>query len=125
MTARQLKLSPTGLTGRTGPTKSDRSDQSDQSDQSDRSDGSDIDNLLEGTLAGQLAVSAPLTRRETQILQSILAGQTNKQIARALCRSRRTIEYHRHRLMQKFDAHSAADLIRLSLTGQTKSDRSD
>lgn len=79
---------------------------------SDQSDGSDLDNLLEEALAGHFAVSAPLTRRETLILQSILAGQTNKQIARALCRSRRTIEYHRHQLMQKLNAHSAADLVR-------------
>ena len=92
--------------------------------------GSDMDSLLEEALylagrtsqAGQSGHSLPmkncrtdLTKRETQILQSILAGQTNKQIARALCRSRRTIEYHRHRLMLKLNAHSAADLVRCAL----------
>ncbi len=109
MTARQLETS--------------KKPQLRRSDQSNESDGSDMDYLLEEALAGQIAVSAPLTRRETQILQSILAGRTNKQIARALCRSRRTIEYHRHRLMRKLNAHSAADLVRgaiaMGLAGQT------
>ena len=81
----------------------------------EKSDGSDMDYLLEEALAGQITVSAPLTKCETQILRSILAGETNKQIARTLCRSRRTIEYHRHRLMLKLNAHSAADLVRGAL----------
>ena len=131
MTTRQLELSrPTGLTG---PTKSDRSDQSDPALCPNGSDSccaakrrfaeQCIDNLLEGTIVGQLPVGAPLTKREKQILQSILAGQTNKQIARALCRSQRTIEYHRNQLMQKLNAHNAAELIRgaieMGLVGQT------
>ncbi len=62
-----------------------------------------------------LIQQAALTDRETQILQSILAGRTNKQIARALCRSQRTVEYHRNRLMQKLHAHSAAELVRLAI----------
>lgn len=108
MTTRQLELNPT---------ESDRSDQpavcvAAQSDPAFCRNGSDIDNLLEGTLAGQLTISVPLTRREKQILQSILAGLTNKQIARSMCRSRRTIEYHRHRLMLKLNAHSTAELVK-------------
>ena len=79
------------------------------------------DGLLEDALVNYKAVGEPLiqqaalTDRETQILQSILAGRTNKQIARALCRSQRTVEYHRNRLMQKLHAHSAAELVRLAI----------
>ncbi len=79
------------------------------------------DGLLEDALVNSKRASEPLTRhatltdRETQILQSILAGMTNKQIARALCRSQRTVEYHRNRLMQKLRARSAAELVRLAI----------
>jgi DNA-binding NarL/FixJ family response regulator len=84
---------------------------------------SKMDEILEETLARQTsgglanntAAREPLTKRETQILQSIISGKTNKQIARTLCRSQRTIEYHRHRLMRKLNAHSPADLVRQAI----------
>jgi len=80
-----------------------------------------LDGLLEDTLVNRKEIDEPLIRRaaltdrETQILQSILAGMTNKQIARALSRSQRTVEYHRNRLMQKLRARSAAELVRLAI----------
>lgn len=69
------------------------------------------DQLLEETLADNIGISKLLTKREMQILQSILAGKTNKQIARSLSRSCRTVEYHRNRLMRKLNAHNAAELV--------------
>ena len=73
------------------------------------------DQLLEDTLvSGKLAES--LTKRETEILKLILAGQTNKKIAQKLFRSERTIEYHRHRLMNKVGARTAADLVKRAIT---------
>ncbi len=73
------------------------------------------DQFLEDTLgSGKLADS--LTKRETQILKLILAGQTNKKIAQKLFRSERTIEYHRHRLMNKVGAKTAADLVKRAIT---------
>lgn len=81
-----------------------------------------LDGLLEVALAIPVprrddgyTIAKPLTRRETQILQSIIQGKTNKEIARALCRSRRTVEYHRHRLMRKLNACSVADLVRQAI----------
>ena len=71
-----------------------------------------MDKLLENTLVNNIGTSKPLTKREAQILQSILAGKTNKQIARMLSRSCRTIEYHRNRLMRKLNAHNAAELVK-------------
>ncbi|MHC4425096.1 MAG: response regulator transcription factor [Planctomycetota bacterium] len=76
---------------------------------------SEADGLLENTLVSSVVAGEPLTKSETRILQSILAGKTNKQIARMLCRSRRTIEYHRNRLMRKLNAHSAAELVKQAI----------
>jgi DNA-binding NarL/FixJ family response regulator len=70
------------------------------------------DKLLENTLVNNIGTSEPLTKRKVQILQSILAGKTNKQIARMPSRSHRTIEYHRNRLMRKLNAHNAAEMVK-------------
>ena len=70
------------------------------------------DKLLENTLVNNIGIGEILTKREIQILQSILAGKTNKQIARMLSRSCRTIEYHRNRLMRKLNAHNTAELVK-------------
>jgi DNA-binding NarL/FixJ family response regulator len=70
------------------------------------------DRHLENTLVDNIGISEPLTKREVQILRSILAGKTNKQIALMLSRSRRTIEYHRNRLMRKLNAHNTVELVK-------------
>ena len=70
-----------------------------------------IDRILEDTLS-LVTLTEPLTKREMQILKLIIAGNTNKRIAQKLCRTERTVEYHRNRLMRKFKAHSAADLVK-------------
>jgi DNA-binding NarL/FixJ family response regulator len=67
---------------------------------------------LENTLVNNIGINKPLTKREIQILRSILAGKTNKQIALMLSRSCRTIEYHRNRLMRKLDVHNTAELVK-------------
>ena len=67
---------------------------------------------LENTLVNNIGISEPLTKREVQILHSILAGKTNKQIALMLSRSRRTIEYHRNRLMRKLDSRNTVELVK-------------
>ena len=56
-----------------------------------------------------------LTKREGEILRLIVAGRTNKQIARQLSRSERTVEYHRNRLMRKMSAHNSAQLVRRAI----------
>ncbi|MEA3225195.1 MAG: LuxR C-terminal-related transcriptional regulator [Planctomycetota bacterium] len=73
------------------------------------------DGLIEKVLIAERAIDQPLTMRETQILQQIVAGKTNKEIARMLSRSQRTIEYHRCRLMRKLNAHSAAELVKQAI----------
>ena len=54
-----------------------------------------------------------LSNREKEILQLILDGKSNKEMARLLHRSIKTIEFHRYRLMSKFDVHNLAELIRV------------
>lgn len=73
---------------------------------------SQTDRHLENTLVNNIGSSEPLTKREVQILRSILAGKTNKQIALMLSRSCRTIEYHRNRLMRKLDARNTVELVK-------------
>ncbi len=56
-----------------------------------------------------------LTDRERQILNLIVAGQSNKEISRHLGISAKTVDRHRTNLMQKLDVHSVAQLIAYSL----------
>jgi DNA-binding NarL/FixJ family response regulator len=52
-----------------------------------------------------------LSRREREVLISILNGLTNKEIASELHISERTVKFHVSRLFQKFGAQRRADLI--------------
>lgn len=56
-----------------------------------------------------------LTDRERQILNLIVAGQSNKEISAHLGISAKTVDRHRTNLMQKLDVHSVAQLIAYSL----------
>jgi FixJ family two-component response regulator len=61
---------------------------------------------------------ARLTPREREVLDLVLAGLLNKEIALRLAISQRTVELHRSLLMQKLHAESAADLARQVLWAQ-------
>ena len=56
-----------------------------------------------------------LTARERQVLEQVVAGRTNKEIARILGASHRTIEIHRTHVMEKMAASSLAGLVRMRL----------
>jgi DNA-binding NarL/FixJ family response regulator len=56
-----------------------------------------------------------LTPRELEILQHIVAGETNAQTAAALAISVKTVEWHRANLMSKLNVHSVADLVRYAI----------
>lgn len=56
-----------------------------------------------------------LTRRETEVLQEITEGASNKEAGRKLGISPRTVEVHRARIMEKLGARNAADLVRIVL----------
>ena len=55
-----------------------------------------------------------LTDRERQVMDAVVRGMTNKDIAKMLGISFRTVEFHRARLMEKLEAESVADLIRMT-----------
>ena len=58
----------------------------------------------------------PLTRREQDVLACLVKGESNKEAARRLGISPRTIEVHRSRIMEKLDAKNTADLIRIVMS---------
>jgi RNA polymerase sigma factor (sigma-70 family) len=55
-----------------------------------------------------------LTRRERQVFERVVVGRLNKQIARELGVSEKTVKVHRGRVMEKMEATSLADLARLA-----------
>jgi FixJ family two-component response regulator len=56
-----------------------------------------------------------LTPREREVLDLMTQGKQNKAIAQVLDVSPRTIEIHRARVMEKMNAHSVAELVRMML----------
>lgn len=56
-----------------------------------------------------------LTYRERQILQHVVGGRTNKEIASDLGLSYRTVEVHRRHIMEKIGARNTAELVRLAI----------
>ena len=56
---------------------------------------------------------AKLTDREHEVLQHLILGKLNKEIAEELGISQRTIEVHRSRIREKMQARGISDLIRM------------
>jgi RNA polymerase sigma factor (sigma-70 family) len=57
---------------------------------------------------------AALTPREREVFELVVRGDTNKQVARALGCTERTIKAHRHRVMEKMQVQSLAELVSLA-----------
>jgi len=56
-----------------------------------------------------------LTQREREVLDLVVAGRANKEIAATLRLSPKTVEVHRSHVMEKMQASSVAELVRLAL----------
>lgn len=61
------------------------------------------------------AMLARLTAREQQVLERIVAGRLNKQIADDLGISIKTVEAHRANIMEKLEVTTVADLMKVAL----------
>ena len=66
-------------------------------------------------VANREALIAKLTSREAQVLERIVAGRLNKQIADDLGISIKTVEAHRANIMEKLNAATVADLLKIAL----------
>ena len=56
-----------------------------------------------------------LTHREYEVMEGLVDGKRNKQIAEELFISSRTVELHRSSIMEKLEANSLSDVVRIAL----------
>ena len=64
-----------------------------------------------GTIRAHVAA---LTPREREVLELVIRGKTNKQVGILLGATERTIKAHRHRVMEKMQVQSLAELVSLA-----------
>jgi two-component system, NarL family, nitrate/nitrite response regulator NarL len=74
-----------------------------------------VDSVLAGSHSRRLKVdaSADLSRREQEVLNSLLENLANKEIGNKLNISERTVKFHVSNLLNKFGVRRRADLILL------------
>lgn len=78
--------------------------------------------LREQKQADAAARIADLTPRERQVFDRLVRGDTNKQVARRLDLSPRTVEFYRAKVLEKADTDNVAGLVRLAFaSGELKS----
>lgn len=85
----------------------------------------DGNSYIASSIAQQLALSLlpgneanpidKLSRREFQVMLMISNGLSNMQMSEKLCLSPKTISTYRLRLLEKLDAHSEVDLIKIAV----------
>ncbi len=57
---------------------------------------------------------ARLTAREREVMTLVVAGRLNKQIASDVTTTERTVKFHRAHIMEKMEAESVAELVRMA-----------
>jgi DNA-binding NarL/FixJ family response regulator len=73
------------------------------------------DVVLDNTLDTEHTKSNPLTKREREILQLIAEGWQTKEIAFHLNVSSKTVDTHRHNIMDKLNINSIAELTKFAI----------
>jgi FixJ family two-component response regulator len=66
------------------------------------------------------ALLATLTPREKEVMELVVIGRHNREIAALLGISPRTVEVHKARTMEKLRVRTVPDLVRLTLAGNRK-----
>jgi FixJ family two-component response regulator len=56
-----------------------------------------------------------LTPREREVMERVVKGMPNQLIAETLAVTRKTVEVHRSRVMNKMRAHSVSELVRMAI----------
>ncbi len=77
-----------------------------------------MDERQQGKIIHQAKMLDPLTEREQEVLQLILTGKSNKEIAAALFITESTVKTHAHNIYSKYDVGSRAELISTLLKNQ-------
>jgi DNA-binding NarL/FixJ family response regulator len=73
--------------------------------------GEPVEERLGRRAAGDLARGG-LTRRELEVMRFVASGRTNREIARELFLSRRTVDMHVRNILAKLGCHSRAEATR-------------
>jgi DNA-binding NarL/FixJ family response regulator len=71
--------------------------------------------LREELAEDEVPVPEPLSARETEILNLIAEGKSNREIAEILLISVRTVEAHRATILSKLNLRNTADLVRYAI----------
>ena len=71
-----------------------------------------VQRLLAHSTVPEAMLDHSLTRMELKVLNGILEGRNNREIADVLHRSARTVEVHRRHLMRKLRANNVVELLR-------------
>lgn len=65
--------------------------------------------------AAEAELIEPLTAREREVLELVVAGASNKEIARRLYVTENTVKYHLKNILQKLHAHNRAQVVAFAL----------
>ena len=68
---------------------------------------------------------ANLTPREHEVMEMVTAGKANKEIAQTLGVSAKTVEAHRSRVMEKMQADSLAELVKMAVAANIEISKDD
>ena len=69
----------------------------------------------ESTPGRERKLASPITARQREVLQLVAEGRTGKEIAALLRISAKTVEFHKARIAERLDLHSAAEFTRYAI----------
>jgi DNA-binding NarL/FixJ family response regulator len=74
-----------------------------------------IRDYIDRAKRGEAGPEDPLTQRELQVVKLIAEGQTSDEIASSLVISRKTVDHHRARILDKLGMRNGAELTRYAI----------